>query len=79
MGGARVKPEAEETIPCVGFEGRVIGKGGVTINRLQQETGARINIVKGSGECVVTGSAEQVLNPKPYTLNPKLLTLNPKS
>jgi hypothetical protein len=28
---------------------------------------------------VVTGSAEQVLNPKPYTLNPKLLTLNPKS
>ena len=51
-----IKPEATETIPCSGFEGRIIGKGGETIRRLQNETGARIRIEKGSGECVVTGS-----------------------
>jgi len=44
-----VKPEAEEMIPCAGSEGRVIGKGGATISRLSRETGARINMEKGSG------------------------------
>lgn len=51
-----IKPEAAETIQCAGFEGRIIGKGGETIRRLQHETGARIRIEKGSGECVVSGS-----------------------
>ena len=57
----RVKAEAEEAIPCVGYEGRIIGRGGETIRRIQQETGARISIDRASGECVVSGSTEQVI------------------
>jgi smad nuclear-interacting protein 1 len=60
-GGGGAPPEAEETVACAGFEGRVIGKGGATINKLHTDTGARINIDKGSGECVVTGSTAQVM------------------
>jgi hypothetical protein len=45
-----VKPEAQETVPCAGFEGRIIGKAGATINRLQEETGCKINIEKGTGQ-----------------------------
>ena len=56
-----MKAEAEEAIPCVGYEGRIIGRGGETIRRIQQETGARISIDRASGECVVSGSTEQVI------------------
>jgi hypothetical protein len=52
--------EAEESIACDGSEGRVIGKGGETIRRLQEETGCRIDIEKGSGTCVVKGTAAAV-------------------
>ena len=38
----------------------IIGKGGATISRLARETGARINMEKGSGECIVSGSAAAV-------------------
>jgi polyribonucleotide nucleotidyltransferase len=56
----------EETIPCAGFEGRIIGKGGATINKLHAETGAKITMGTGSGvgsamgKCVVSGSTAQV-------------------
>ena len=60
-GPPRVKAEAEEAIPCAGYEGRIIGKGGETIRRLQEESGARISIDRGAGECVVSGTTEQVI------------------
>ena len=53
--------EIAETIPCVGFEGRIIGKGGEQIKKIQRETGARITIDREKGVCVVSGSAEQVV------------------
>ena len=56
----RVKPEAEELIACSGFEGRIIGKGGETIRRLQSEFGVRINVDSANGECTVSGSGEAV-------------------
>ena len=59
--GRMHQPEHEETIPCAGLEGRIIGKGGATINKLHADTGARINIDKGSGECVVSGTVAQVM------------------
>lgn len=53
--------EIAETIPCVGFEGRIIGKGGEQIKKIQRDTGARITIDREKGVCVVSGSAEQVV------------------
>lgn len=58
---SRRPDEIRETIPCAGFEGRIVGKGGETIKRLQRETGARIKVDRDKGECVVSGSAEQVV------------------
>ena len=57
MGGDFV----EETVPCVGLgPGRVIGKRGATVNRLQDETGARIEVRAEDGRCFVSGTSEQV-------------------
>ena len=44
----RVPPLSDpESLPCAGKEpGRVIGKGGATINRIQDETGARIDVLR---------------------------------
>jgi polyribonucleotide nucleotidyltransferase len=54
-------PYAEESIPCSGKEpGRIIGKGGATINRIQDATGARIDVMRDEQQCVVTGSASAV-------------------
>lgn len=48
-------------IPCSGKEpGRIIGKGGATINRIQDETGARIDILRDEQSCVISGSAAAV-------------------
>ena len=38
----------------------MIGKGGATVNRLQEETGARIDIDRDNETCVVSGSADAV-------------------
>ena len=43
-GPPRVKAEAEEAIPCAGYEGRIIGKSSETIRWSQEESGARISI-----------------------------------
>ena len=57
MGGDFV----EETVPCTGLgPGRVIGKRGATVNRLQDETGARIRVRAEDGRCFVSGTSEQV-------------------
>jgi far upstream element-binding protein len=40
--------------------GRIIGKRGATVNRIQDETGANVQIDQRLGECVVFGSAQQV-------------------
>ena len=57
MGGDFV----EETVPCTGLgPGRVIGKRGATVNRLQDETGARIEVRAEDGRCFVSGTSEQV-------------------
>ena len=51
----------QEILPCSGkAPGRVIGKGGATVNRLQEETGARIDIDRDNETCVVSGAADAV-------------------
>jgi far upstream element-binding protein len=67
--GARGGDYTEEIIPCSGLgPGRVIGKRGSTVMRLQDETGARIEVKPEDGQCFVSGTPEQVtLNPKPKT------------
>ena len=51
----------EEIIPCTGLgPGRVIGKRGATVMRLQDETGARIEVRPEDGQCFVSGTTEQV-------------------
>ena len=53
MGGDFV----EETVPCTGLgPGRVIGKRGATVNRLQEETGARIEVVAEDGQLFRLGN-----------------------
>lgn len=54
-------PSAKEVIPCSGKEpGRIIGRGGVTINRLQEDTGARIDILRDEQQCVISGEKNAV-------------------
>ena len=55
------EPEITETIPCAGYEGRIVGKGGSVVMQIQRETGARVRVDRARGECVVSGSAEQVV------------------
>ena len=51
----------EEVLPCFGVGiGRVIGKRGATVMRLQDESGARIDVRPDTEECVISGTAEQV-------------------
>ena len=38
----------------------IIGKRGATVNRIQDETGANVQIDQRIGECVVFGSPQQV-------------------
>ena len=52
--------DAEARVPVAGFEGRVIGKGGETIRRVRSETGARLDIDRDAGECVVRGTRSAV-------------------
>ena len=59
--GADDEPEITETIPCAGYEGRIVGKGGSVVTQIQRETGARVRVDRARGECVVSGSAEQVV------------------
>ena len=59
--GANDVAEITETIPCAGYEGRIVGKGGSVVTQIQRETGARVRVDRARGECVVAGSAEQVV------------------
>lgn len=59
--GADDESEITETIPCAGYEGRIVGKGGSVVTQIQRETGARVRVDRARGECVVSGSAEQVV------------------
>lgn len=62
MGGRRGDAEDAMDVPQ-SLVGRVIGKGGETIQRLQKESGARIDVNTGSGDpCVVrfTGTRDAV-------------------
>ena len=56
---------ATESIPCSGKEpGRIIGKGGQTINRIQDDTGARIDILRDEQQCVISARVAQCTRPK---------------
>ena len=59
--GANDVSEITETIPCAGCEGRIVGKGGSVVTQIERETGARVRVDRTKGECVVSGSAEQVV------------------
>ena len=51
----------ERIVPCTGLgPGRVIGKRGATVNRLQEETGARIEVVAEDGQCFISGAPPEV-------------------
>ena len=59
--GAHGGDFTEEIIPCTDLgPGRVIGKRGATVMRLQDETGARIEVRPEDGQCFVSGTTEQV-------------------
>ena len=48
-------------LPCSGkAPGRVIGRGGATVNRIQDSTGASIDIRREDETCVISGSASAV-------------------
>ena len=44
-----------EEIPCAGMEGRIIGKGGETIRRLEADSGARVRINRERLVCEISG------------------------
>lgn len=53
-------PKASLTLELGKNVPAVIGKGGVVIQGLQSDTGANINIEKGSSSCQITGTPEAV-------------------
>lgn len=52
--------ETEFTVELGRAVGAVIGKGGSTIQRIQEETGARLDIARESSNCRIVGQAESV-------------------
>jgi len=52
--------ESEFTIELGRAVGAVIGKGGSTIQRLQEESGARLEIARESSSCRIVGTTEAV-------------------
>ena len=54
--------KVEEIVPCTSglAIGRVIGKQGSTVMRIEEETGARLQLDQRLLECVITGYPEQV-------------------
>lgn len=65
--GVREGEEEKVTVRVPQFAvGRIIGRQGATIRALQRESGARVNMVRGSegsleSACVVSGSQEQIV------------------
>jgi len=49
--------------------GRVIGRGGETIRRLQEESGARIQVERDSNRVVIKGDADKVQRAKELVLD----------
>ena len=47
--------QGREEIPCAGMEGRIIGKGGETIRRLEADSGARVRINRERLVCEISG------------------------
>jgi len=56
--------EVEAFIDLENSVGSVIGKGGSTIQRLQDESGARLDIERGSSNCRITGQPDEVEDAK---------------
>lgn len=54
------KPEATATIQVGDKGGTVIGRGGENIRKVQEQSGARVDMEKGSGEVKISGSKAQV-------------------
>ena len=54
-GGDRGGGQGREEIPCAGMEGRIIGKGGETIRRLEADSGARVRINRERLVCEISG------------------------
>jgi len=52
--------ESEFTVELGRAVGAVIGKGGSTIQRIQEETGARLDIARESSNCRIVGKTESV-------------------
>eukprot|EP00238_Polyblepharides_amylifera_P006255 CAMPEP_0196579654 /NCGR_PEP_ID=MMETSP1081-20130531/24128_1 /TAXON_ID=36882 /ORGANISM="Pyramimonas amylifera, Strain CCMP720" /LENGTH=641 /DNA_ID=CAMNT_0041899301 /DNA_START=293 /DNA_END=2218 /DNA_ORIENTATION=- len=52
--------EIMETLELGGAVGLVIGASGASVKQLQEETGAKVDILRGSGTCKVFGSKEAV-------------------
>ena len=50
----------KEEIPCSGMEGRIIGRGGETIHRLEAESGARVRINRDRLVCEISGEPGRV-------------------
>jgi rRNA processing protein Krr1/Pno1 len=51
---------AERVVPCSGLgPGRVIGKGGATVKRLQEDFGVRVDVRTEDGQCFVSGAGAE--------------------
>ena len=51
---------AERVVPCSGLgPGRVIGKGGATVKRLQEDFGVRVDVRAEDGQCFVSGAGAE--------------------
>jgi len=50
----------KEEIPCSGMEGKLIGRGGETIRRLEAESGARVKINRDRLVCEISGEPKCV-------------------
>ena len=57
-GGGGAKTSVE--VPCMGSEGRIIGKGGDMIKYIQNSTGTKLDMRRDKGTVQVTGTPEAV-------------------
>ena len=64
-------------VPCPGQEGRVIGRGGATIKEIERQSGASAKVVKGTGQCDVSGPRGRVILARRIVLETMALPVDP--
>ena len=64
-------------VPCPGQEGRVIGRGGATIKEIERQSGASAKVVKGTGQCDVSGPRGKVILARRIVLETMALPVDP--